>query len=166
VTREVLLQLIRGKGAHVDSVSCVSVPYAVAATVPPGFPHSVAQVVEHCVFWIDYELRRIEGRPRPYPTHASESWPQSPSPGSDAAWQEALGRFREALDRMAALVREGPATLARGIGSTDQGDTAPDLPVEAVLWQLVVHTSYHVGQVAQIRRALGAWPPPEGGDTW
>jgi uncharacterized damage-inducible protein DinB len=38
--------------------------------------------------------------------------------------------------------------------------------VEDVLWQMVAHNSYHVGQVAALRRALGAWPPADGGDTW
>jgi uncharacterized damage-inducible protein DinB len=38
--------------------------------------------------------------------------------------------------------------------------------LEAVLWQMVAHNSYHVGQIAMIRRMLGAWPPRGGGDTW
>ena len=28
------------------------------------------------------------------------------------------------------------------------------------------HVSYHGGQIALVRRMLGAWPPPGGGDTW
>jgi uncharacterized damage-inducible protein DinB len=31
---------------------------------------------------------------------------------------------------------------------------------------MVAHTSYHVGQIAMIRRVLGAWPPGAGGDSW
>jgi uncharacterized damage-inducible protein DinB len=31
---------------------------------------------------------------------------------------------------------------------------------------MVAHTSYHTGQIAMIRRTLGAWPPRGGGDTW
>jgi hypothetical protein len=26
--------------------------------------------------------------------------------------------------------------------------------------------SYHVGQIALLRRQAGAWPPERGGDTW
>jgi len=29
-----------------------------------------------------------------------------------------------------------------------------------------LHGTYHLGQVVLIRRMLGAWPPPGGGDTW
>ena len=28
------------------------------------------------------------------------------------------------------------------------------------------HNSYHLGQIVMLRRVLGAWPPPAGGDTW
>ena len=28
------------------------------------------------------------------------------------------------------------------------------------------HVSYHVGQIALLRRILGSWPPPGGGDSW
>ena len=28
------------------------------------------------------------------------------------------------------------------------------------------HVSYHVGQIALLRRMMNAWPPPGGGDTW
>jgi uncharacterized damage-inducible protein DinB len=35
-----------------------------------------------------------------------------------------------------------------------------------VLWQTLVHNSYHFGQIAMLRRVLGAWPPRGGGDSW
>jgi uncharacterized damage-inducible protein DinB len=38
--------------------------------------------------------------------------------------------------------------------------------VESVLWQIMVHNSYHVGQIAMLMRMLGLWPPRAGADTW
>jgi uncharacterized damage-inducible protein DinB len=38
--------------------------------------------------------------------------------------------------------------------------------VRDVLWQTMAHNSYHIGQIAMLRRMLGAWPPKAGGDTW
>jgi uncharacterized damage-inducible protein DinB len=46
-------------------------------------------------------------------------------------------------------------------GHATQGAT-----VEDVVWQTIVHNSHHLGQVVMVRRLLGAWPPPGGGDTW
>jgi uncharacterized damage-inducible protein DinB len=34
------------------------------------------------------------------------------------------------------------------------------------LWQIMVHNSYHVGQIAVLMRAFGLWPPRAGTDTW
>jgi uncharacterized damage-inducible protein DinB len=31
---------------------------------------------------------------------------------------------------------------------------------------VAAHNSYHIGQIVLLRRMLGAWPPPTGGDTW
>ena len=47
-----------------------------------------------------------------------------------------------------------------------EGDTKLAGTLEAVLWQMVAHNSYHVGQIAMLRRTLGAWPPRKGGDRW
>ena len=46
------------------------------------------------------------------------------------------------------------------------GDAQVAGTLEAVLWQMVAHTSYHVGQIAMVRRVLGVWPPRGGGDSW
>ena len=42
----------------------------------------------------------------------------------------------------------------------------PLTSTHAVLWQTLVHNSYHIGQVVILRRALGIWPPRGGGDSW
>ncbi len=166
MNHQTLLELIYGHGAHVDSVACVTVPLALAGRRPDGFAHSVWQQVRHMTYWTEYELARLAGRPWPYPEHASESWPADAAPASEADWAAALAGFRACLDGMAALVGAGDETLRRPVLPTDPVQSKPAGSVEAVLWQTVVHNSYHIGQVAQVRRALGAWPPETGGDTW
>ena len=164
--RQTLLELIFGHGAHVDAIACVTVPLALAGQLPEGFPHSVWQQVRHMTYWTEYELARIAGRPWPYPEHASESWPAEAAPAGGPDWSAALAGFSACLEGMAALVRAGNETLRRPVLPTDPVQSKPAGSVEAVLWQTVVHNSYHLGQVAQVRRALGVWPPETGGDTW
>ena len=66
-----------------------------------------------------------------------------------------------------AKLAESPrAELDRQIPSAHAGDKTVAGTLEAVLWQMVAHNSYHAGQIALIRRALGVWPPRAGGDTW
>ncbi len=56
--------------------------------------------------------------------------------------------------------------MQREIESAYEGDKKVAGTLEAVLWQMAAHNSYHVGQIAMVRQALGAWPPRGGGDTW
>jgi hypothetical protein len=113
-------------------------------------------------YWMDYELEAIEGNERPYPAHASESWPREDSPVGSEQWADEVGRFTAAVERLVAL--------AGAVGGQPAGERIVHQKaretVETVLWQMAAHNSYHIGQVVQLRRALKAWPPPDGGDTW
>jgi uncharacterized damage-inducible protein DinB len=65
-----------------------------------------------------------------------------------------------------ALANFSPQEMQRQIESAQDGDRNVAGTLEAVLMQMVAHNSYHTGQIAMIRRVLGAWPPRGGGDTW
>jgi uncharacterized damage-inducible protein DinB len=163
---QVLLELIHGHGAHVDATACVTVPFDLAGRTPDGLPHSIAQLVGHMTYWMEYELARIGGTTPQYPEHASLSWPVETRPESEDGWSDAIRRFAACLQEMERLVRAGPDALGRPVPLTDPVHSRQADSLEALLWQTVVHNSYHLGQVAQVRRALGAWPPEGGGDTW
>jgi uncharacterized damage-inducible protein DinB len=70
------------------------------------------------------------------------------------------------LAEFAALAGASQAELDRQIESLHAGDAKLAGTLAAVLWQMVAHNSYHVGQIALVRQALGVWPPRGGGDTW
>jgi uncharacterized damage-inducible protein DinB len=70
------------------------------------------------------------------------------------------------LDEFAVLAKSSEEELRREIESVHEGDKKVAGSLEDVFWQMVAHNSYHVGQIAMIRRVLGAWPPRAGGDTW
>jgi uncharacterized damage-inducible protein DinB len=161
----VLLELIRGKGAHVDASACVTVPFELAGRTPTALPHSIWQLVFHMTYWMEYELARIGGKEPRYPEHASESWPTA-APEDEERWHHAVAAFGGCLDRMSDLVRAGSEVLGRQVPPVGGAYSEQAPTVEGVLWQTVVHNSYHLGQVTQARRALGAWPPAGGGDTW
>jgi uncharacterized damage-inducible protein DinB len=162
-----LTELLRGKGAHADPLACVEdLSAELAARHVEGFPHSVAQLVFHMNYWMDYELRRIRGERPAYPRHSSESFPFAPSQRDAQDWEQLRQRFAGLLADFAKLAECSPDEMQRRIGPAHEGDTKVAGTLEAVLWQMVAHNSYHVGQIAVIRRTLGAWPPHGGGDTW
>ena len=162
---KVMRELLRGKGAHADALACVEgVPPDVAGRRVPGFPQSIFGLVWHAAYWMDYELARTEGKAPPYPDHADASWPKDEAPRNAREWDETVNRFRAGLAALDALAAD-PGSAQRKVAltsqATNQGDTVKD-----IVWQTLVHNSYHLGQVVLLRQALRAWPPPSGTDTW
>jgi uncharacterized damage-inducible protein DinB len=167
MSSRVLLELLRGKGAHADPLACVEdISAEVATRQVSGFPHSIGQLVFHMNYWMDYELRRIRGERPVYPEHSSESFPPAPSPTSAQDWKRLQRRFAGFLEDFSTLARSAPEEMQRQIGPGHEGDAKLAGTLEAVIGQMVSHNSYHVGQIAMIRRVLGVWPPRGGGDTW
>jgi uncharacterized damage-inducible protein DinB len=166
MTERALTELLRGKGAHTDPVACVEdLPAKLAGRTVAGFPHSISQLVFHMNYWMEYELRRIRGQRPVYPEHNSESFPVAAA--FDAAeWDRLRTRMTELLGDFGELAKSSAQELQREIESVHEADKNVAGTLEAVLWQMVAHNSYHVGQIALLRRVMGAWPPRGGGDTW
>jgi uncharacterized damage-inducible protein DinB len=162
-----LQELIRGKGAHADPLACVEdLSWDLAGKRIEGYPHSIWQILGHVSYWIEYELRRIAGQRPAYPEHAIESWSATEGPANEAEWRAEVARFSSLLEKMAALSNSEAAVLDREVNVLHSSQSSRFSTVRAVLWQTMVHNSYHVGQIAMLRRCLGAWPARNGGDTW
>jgi uncharacterized damage-inducible protein DinB len=162
-----LIELLHGKGAHADPVACVEdVSVELAARQVDGFLHSIGQLVFHMNYWMEYDLRRIRGERPPYPQHNSESFPATPFLRDAEEWDRLKKQFAAWIAYFASMAELPRVELDRQIESTQPGHTEIARTLEALLWQLAVHNSYHTGQIAMIRRVLGAWPPRGGGDTW
>lgn len=167
MSHRALPELLRGKGAHVDPIACVEdITAEVAARQVAGFPHSIGQLVFHMNFWMNHDLRRMRGERPQYPDHNAESFPAGRSPADAAEWDRLRRDFSWFLAEHARLAESSRAELERKVEPLHETHNEIAGTLEAVLWQTVVHNSYHVGQIAMIRRALGAWPPRGGGDTW
>lgn len=162
-----MVELFHGQGAHVDPIACLEdVPVKLTSRKVEGYPHSIWQILGHMNYWMDYDLRRIEGNQPPYPQHAIESWPASEAPASEEEWKDEVQRFTSLLNEAMSVSAAGPENLQRHVAPTHASHESRSSSVEAVLWQILVHNSYHIGQVALLRRYLGAWPPQRGSDTW
>ncbi|BDP41676.1 hypothetical protein DAETH_16450 [Deinococcus aetherius] len=149
-----LPKLFRGGQAFVGVEASLSgLDAATATRRPEGLPHSVAELVAHVNWWNRWMLDVIEeGRAMPYPKHASETWPAV----TEGDWARVRGEFYE--------------LLARVDTHTARPDLANPVNHEETIGELLadfaLHTAHHFGQVVTVRQALGAWPPPGGGDTW
>lgn len=163
----ILVELLRGKGAHVDPVACVEdITAELAGRQDAAFPHSIWQILWHLNYWMGYELKRIRGEGPGYPGHATDSWPSDSALPSEEEWSQAVDRFAALICELTALAGSTHEVLCRQVSSTHPTHAQQSSSILAVLWQTIAHNSYHIGQIALLRRALGSWPPRCGGDTW
>jgi uncharacterized damage-inducible protein DinB len=164
---QTLIELIYGKSAHANPIACVEDLSAnIAGGTIASFPHSIWQLLSHMNYWMHYEIQRIAGQAPQYPEHAAGSWLSDPAPTSEADWTAAIARFRKLLDSLGEIAQSTPRELSREVPAAHPLQAQYSSSVRAILWQTVAHNSYHVGQIAVLRRCLGAWPPRGGGDTW
>jgi len=147
--REHLIEQLTAPNAHLPFED------AVAAFTPEqrgravaGFPHTAWQLLEHLRIcqWDILEFSRN-------PKHRSPAWPdgywpESAEPPSDSTWDKRVADFRHDLAEMITLVRDESVDLFAKIPHGD-GQT---LLREALL--LAKHNSYHVGQLAMLRKAM------------
>jgi uncharacterized damage-inducible protein DinB len=158
-----VIELLRGKGAHADPVACVEdITSELAARHVEKFPHSIAELVFHMNYWMDYELRRVRGQKPAHPERNEESFPSAGTSFSTEDWKSLRTSFARLLADFIALAKSSEGYMQRQVDSLHERDKQIASTLEASLWQIVVHNSYHVGQVVMLRQALNAWPPRGG----
>lgn len=147
---------LTGHGAHASTAHVFDgVDWKQAGTLPAGAPHSLYQLLHHMSFWQDWALRWLEGKKPATPKHASESWPAQAAPTSAEHWRKALKHYQKGLHE-----------LERNCTKSDLFVRHGDKTAMEMIQAIASHNSYHAGQAAFLRRAVGAWPPPAGGVTW
>lgn len=147
---------LTGAGAHAESDTVFDgLHWKLAGARPRGLPHSAFQLLNHVGFWQDWAAAWLDGEDPASPRHAAGSWPGAVAPTSAAEWKAALRRYKAGGTALARRARQGDPLAKRG------GKTRYEM-----LRTIGAHNSYHAGQAAQVRRLLGAWPPPAGGLTW
>ena len=150
--RQHLLELLSGGHAHAKFEDAVQgLMSQLRGTKPAGFPHSAWMILEHLRLaqWDILEFSR-NGKHRS-PKWPEGYWPQTEAPPNAQAWSQSVEQFESDLDAMQELVKNPESDLFAKIPWGD-GQT---ILREALL--LADHNSYHVAQLVDIRRLLGAW---------
>jgi hypothetical protein len=150
--REHLIYLLNGGGAHARFDDVVKdMPEELRGVKPSGLPHSAWMLLDHLRLaqWDILEFSRTSKHrspewPRGY-------WPKTEAPPSTAAWNRSVQQFRNDLKAMQDLVADPKTDLYARIPWGD-GQT---ILREALL--LADHNAYHLGQLVDVRRLLGAW---------
>lgn len=151
--RKQLITLLKGGQAHVHmSDALEGFPVSKRGVLVKGLEHTAWQLLEH-VRLAQWDILEFSRNPdHVSPDFPEGYWPKTPIPPSPTAWDNSSRDFHYDLLQMIALV-ENPKTdlhapIAHGHGQ--------NILREALV--LADHNSYHLGQLVDLRRALGIWP--------
>lgn len=150
--RQHLIELLAGGHAHAKFDDVIKdLPSNLRGTKPSGYPHSPWMLLEHLRL-AQWDILEFSRNPKhKSPTWPEGYWPKTEAPPTDIAWNQSVQQFRKDLKTMQDLVADPKTDLfARIPWGEDQ-----TILREALL--VADHNSYHLGQLLDVRRLLGAW---------
>ena len=150
--REHLVYLLKGGGAHARFEDVVNdFPAKLRGLKYESLPHTAWMLLEHMRIaqWDILEFSR--NAKHVSPDWPAGHWPKTEVPPSEAAWDKSLEQFRDDLKAMEHLVSNPKTDLYAKI-PWGEGQTVLR---EALL--VADHNAYHLGQLVDLRRLLGAW---------
>jgi uncharacterized damage-inducible protein DinB len=150
--RKQIVDLLAWKNAHVGFDGAVrGMPVKLRGRRPKGFAWSAWELLEHLRLaerdLLDF-CRDPKYAARAWP---DDYWPKRSAPPNAGAWQKSVAAFRRDRAAFQRLARDPRIDLFARI---------PHGSGQTYLRELLLaadHTSYHVGQIIAVRRALGCW---------
>jgi uncharacterized damage-inducible protein DinB len=151
--RDHLVRALDWEEAHVGFEHAVDgIPPDKRGARAAGFEHSPWQLVEHIRVAqediLDFCVSAGYVHDKKWP---DDYWPKDPAPPSDQAWRDSLAAYQRSLEGMKQLARDvDDLTASVPTGKANQSY------LRAILL-VIDHNAYHVGQLIDVRRALGIW---------
>ncbi len=150
--REQLARYQDWQEAHAGFDAAIDrLPEALRGKKPRGFPHSAWELLEH--------IRRTQQDILDFcrnPGYQEKRWPEDywpaeAAPPTRTAWKRSIDAFRADREAMKQLALDPAidlfARVPHGSGQTYLRE----------LLLVADHTAYHVGELVELRRVLGAW---------
>lgn len=151
--RRHLIELLKGGSAHARFEEVIAgIPAKLRGQKPTDLPHSAWMLLEHMRIAQWDILEFSQKRKHVSPDWPRGFWPRTEAPPSASAWNASIKKFRRDLKSIQDLVAHPKTDLYARIPWGD-GQTVLR---EALL--VADHNAYHLAQLVDVRRLLGAWP--------
>ena len=152
ILRQNLVELMRGGHAHVNPEQALNglVP-ALRNVRPENSSHSVWENLEHMRLAQEDILRYTIDDSWVSPDFPEGYWPRETGELTEEAWSKSVAAFLSDLEEVIKLVEDRDLDLTAEI---------PHGKGRTYLREILLvadHNAYHLGQIVQIRKALGAW---------
>jgi len=152
--KEIVASALDWDQAHATlDAALANLPAELRGKRPAGLPHSVWELLDHIRRTQRDLLEFCANEQYHEPAWPDDYWPSSPTPASEEEWRGCIEAIHADAAELARFTVESDVDLTmkipRGTGQTY---------LRTVLVS-IDHTSHHLGQIIDVRRLLGAWPP-------
>ena len=123
-----------------------------------GFNHSIWDLLHHTVIWQDIFISNIKGQEISWdPKH---NWPAMDDYKNEKNFDDLLSRFRSGIEETNTLLEEKKLDFTRKQRLSSEADF--ELSTIKLFMTILQHLSYHIGQMAVIRKIVdNNWPKRE-----
>ncbi len=150
--RHELVALLEGGNAHVRPADALSgVDPNIRTVRPEGMPHSIWELLEHARLAQQDILNYTLDPAWKSPEWPEGYWPENPRALDDGAWNRARKEFLQDLSKVIELARDTRRDLTARIPHGGDHTYLREILLVAD------HNAYHLGQIVQVRKALGNW---------
>ncbi len=143
-----ILEILPGKSAHVTFEQAVEdTDMTLINEYSQDFPYSLWDLVEHIRLAQRDILEFMTSDDYTTPNWPDDYWPEEE--GSEKKWYQSIQYFQQ--DRR---------SLIDMVYTVDLNEEIPGQPGYTYLREVLLvaqHSSYHIGQIVTLRRALGDW---------
>ncbi len=152
--RQAFADALYGKHAHYDVLKALrGITAEEAKKQSVKNEHSIWDHLYHIVFWHDITLKAIHGEEFDWKALHDKDWLQKDAKLTEKAWKDLIESFSKHLNTLKEISEtEGLARPLKGFGNTPLG--------RAIIIEFQ-HNGYHIGQIVNLRKIQGLWPPPE-----
>ncbi len=154
--REIVASALDWEQAHASLDSALAnLPAELRGKRVDGLEHSIWELLDHIRRTQHDLLAFCTDEHYTEPKWPDDYWPASPAPRDEREWTACI-----------VAIHTDTSALAKFTVETDRDLTAriPHGTGQTYLRTILVavdHTSHHAGQIIDMRRLLGAWPPPK-----
>lgn len=153
---ETVVNALNGVNAHVNPRNVVEdLNIEIAGKEIKSSPYTIWQVLKHINYWQEKFISCIKDKSTPPAITAKEGWSFPKSPQNEKELKNEIQKFTSSLDE---AISFNEIELRKTAQKYKSGYD--------VLQSMASHISYHIGEIVLLRRIIGDWPPPSGGDTW
>ncbi|WP_175991486.1 DinB family protein [Bacillus sp. Marseille-Q1617] len=130
---------------------------AEAAWTSSGNSNSVWQIVNHLIFWNEDVIHRMKGTENPLKAEDNEETFGNPGdPEDEMGWTQTVQRLNEVMNNLKSAIEDLDDEKLKAPYAADR------YSYERLLSQIMMHDTYHVGQIVLLRKLQSSW----GGVDW